>query len=181
MSGVYSILGFVAQLKAIEHDMEALGPAIIRKACEMVCTEAQRVIGTYDYNWTPLAPATLAHKFFNTPLLETGEMRDSIEWSTSHDGLEGAVGSNSDIAVWQELGTSKIPPRSFLARAAIEIEPKIHKMAARAVVSVLSGGGLASAEMRELLHLLREAGHALKQAVEDITPDDPDKGNGKRR
>jgi hypothetical protein len=37
--GVYSILGFVAQLKAIEHDMNALGPAIVAKACEMVCEE----------------------------------------------------------------------------------------------------------------------------------------------
>jgi hypothetical protein len=170
MTGVFTVLGFVAKLKMIEHDMDALGPAIIRKACEMVCEEAKRVIGTYDYNWPQLSPATLAHKFFNTPLLETGEMRDSIEW-TAH-GLEGHVGSNNDKAVWQELGTSKIPPRSFLVGAAQHMEDKIHKMAARAVMAVLAGRGLHSSELGELIHLLKHAAHQVKEDVEEIFSDD---------
>jgi hypothetical protein len=58
-----------------------------------------------------------------------------------------------------ELGTSRIPPRSFLAGAAMAMEDKIHKMAARAVVAVMMGKGLASAEMRELIHLLKHAAH----------------------
>jgi hypothetical protein len=103
MTGVYSIVGFVAKLKMIEHDMEALGPEIVRKACEMVCEEAKRVIGEgYDY-WPALRPETLARKMMNTPLLETGELRASIEWTAN--GLEGAVGSNNDKALWHELGT----------------------------------------------------------------------------
>jgi hypothetical protein len=44
--------------------------------------------------------------------------------------------------VWQELGTSKIPPRSFLVGAAVHMEEKIHKMAARAVMAVMRGEGL---------------------------------------
>jgi hypothetical protein len=40
----------------------------------------------------------------NTPLLETGEMRASIEWNA--EGNEGRVGSNNEKAVWHELGTS---------------------------------------------------------------------------
>jgi hypothetical protein len=178
MTGVFTVLGFVAKLKMIEHDMDALGPAIVRKACEMVCEEAKRVIGTYDYDWPQLSPATLAHKFFNTPLLETGEMRDSIEW-TAH-GLEGHVGSNSDKAVWQELGTRKIPPRSFLMGAAVHMEPEIHKMAARAVVAVMLGKGLASAEMRELLHLLHHIGHAAGEAMDKVL-EGPDDNEKKRR
>jgi hypothetical protein len=39
------------------------------------------------------------------------------------------------------------------------MEDKIHKMAARAVVAVMMGKGLASAEMRELIHLLKHAAH----------------------
>src|SRR5258708_3550610 len=137
---VYSILGFVAKLKMIEHDMEALGPAIVARACEMVCAEAKRVIGEgYDY-WPALQPATLARKMLNTPLLETGELRGSIEWQSK--GLEGAVGSNNDKAVWHELGTARIPPRSFLAGAAMAMEDKIHKMAARAVMAALFRQGL---------------------------------------
>jgi hypothetical protein len=67
MTGVYSIIGFVAQLKAIEHDMNALGPAIVARACEMVCEEAKRVIGEgYPY-WPALQPETLARKMMNPP------------------------------------------------------------------------------------------------------------------
>ena len=170
MPGVFSILGFVAQLKMIEHDMEALGPAIVARACEMVCEEAKRVIGEgYPY-WPALKPETLARKMMNTPLLETGELRASIEWNSS--GNEGYVGSNSDKAIWHELGTVKIPPRSFLGGAATRMEPKIYKMAERAVVAVMLGKGLASAEMRELIHLLKHAAHHVKEDVEEMMPKD---------
>jgi phage gpG-like protein len=175
MTGVFTVLGFVAKLKMIEHDMDALGPEIVRKACEMVAEEARRVIGEgYDF-WPALAPSTLARKMMNTPLLETGELRASIEWNAS--GLEGAVGSNNDKAVWHELGTSHIPPRSFLMGAAIEMESKIHKMAARAVMAVMMGKGLASAEMRELLHLLHHVGHAVKEATDKALEGPDDKKN----
>jgi hypothetical protein len=54
------------------------------------------------------------------PLLETGEMRASIEWNA--EGKEGHVGSNNDKAVWLELGTVRIPP--FLKGAAMRMEGK---------------------------------------------------------
>jgi phage gpG-like protein len=151
MTGVYSILGFVAKLKTIDLELNALGPAIIARACELVAAEAKRVIGEGYDDWPALAPSTLARKMMNTPLLETGELRASIEWQSS--GLEGHVGSNNDKALWHELGTSRVPPRSFLAGAAMAIEDKIHKMAARAVMAVMLGKGLHSSEMAELLHL----------------------------
>jgi phage gpG-like protein len=179
MSGVFTLLGFVAHLKAIEHDMHELGPAIVARACEMVCTEAKRVLGEGYPDWAPLKPETLAHKMMATPLLETGELRASIEWQ-SH-GLEGAVGSNNDKAVWHELGTSKIPPRSFLVGAAHHMEEKIHKMAARAVMAVMLGKGLHGSEMAELIHFLRHAGHALKEAADTILDGPDDKAKRNRR
>lgn len=116
MAGVYSIVGFVAKLKAIEHDMNELGPAIVAKACEMVANAAKEALGTYDFGWVSLAPETIARKIRgDSPLLETGELRSSISWNSR--GNEGHVGSNLDKAVWMEFGTSKIPPRSFLAAA----------------------------------------------------------------
>ncbi len=48
----------------------------------------------------------------NGYLLVSGEMRDSLEYVASGDEL--VVGSNSDVMLWQELGTEKIPPRSVL-------------------------------------------------------------------
>ena len=181
MTGVFSILGFVAKLGAIEHDMKALGPAIIARACELVCAEAKRVIGEGYDNWPPLSPETLAKKMMNTPLLETGELRASIEWQ-SH-GLEGAVGSNNDKAVWHELGTSRIPPRSFLVGAAVHMEEKIHKMAARAVMAVMADRGLHGSEMAELLHLLRHVAHEVKAAAEDLfePPKDNEDARSRRR
>jgi phage gpG-like protein len=168
MTGVYTVLGFVAKLKTIELEMHVLGPAIIAHACEMVAAEAKRVIGEGYPEWPALQPETLAHKMGKGPLLETGELRASIEWNSS--GNEGAVGSNNDKAVWHELGTTKIPPRSFLAGAAQHMEDKIHKMAARAVMAVILGKGLHSSEMAELLHLLhtiRHVGHAVGEAVNE--------------
>jgi predicted subunit of tRNA(5-methylaminomethyl-2-thiouridylate) methyltransferase len=38
---LFSILGFVAHLHSIEHDVAELGPAIVAKACEMVCNEVR--------------------------------------------------------------------------------------------------------------------------------------------
>jgi phage gpG-like protein len=167
-TGVYSVLGFVAKLKTIELEMNVLGPAIIAHACEMVAAEAKRVLGTEGYDWPQLSPATLAHKIQSGMLLETGQLRASIEWHS--EGNRGEVGSNDDRAVFHELGTRKIPPRSFLAGAAMAKEDEIHRMAAKAVVACIAGKGLASAEMRELIHLLhtiRHVGHAVGEAVNE--------------
>jgi hypothetical protein len=153
----FSLLGFVAKLKTIELEMNVLGPALVARACELVAAEAQRVIGTYDYGWPSLAASTLAKKSADTPLLETGEMRGSIQWNSS--GNIGFVGSDNDKAVWQEYGTSRIPPRPFLAGAAMAMEPKIHELFKRAVMAVALGKGLHSSEMAELLHLLHTIHH----------------------
>jgi NAD(P)-dependent dehydrogenase (short-subunit alcohol dehydrogenase family) len=45
--------------------------------------------------------ARLLAKDGDTPLSETGELRDSIQY-TVH-GYEGAVGSDNDKALWHEL------------------------------------------------------------------------------
>jgi phage gpG-like protein len=169
MSGVMSILEFVAKTKSIEHDLKEVSHAIVARACEMVCAEAKRVIGVGYPEWPALAPETLAKKMMNTPLLETGEMRASIEWNA--EGDEGFVGSNNDKAVWHELGTSRIPPRPFLMGAAMRMEPLIHAMAAKAVMAVLAGRGLHSSELGELIHLLKHAAHEVKETVKEMTDD----------
>jgi len=177
MTEMYSVVGFIAKLKAVETDLHLVGPAIIARACEMVAAEAKRVLGTYDYDWPQLKAETIAHKMRgDSPLLETGELKNSITWNSS--GNEGHVGSNLDKAVWHELGTSKIPPRPFLAGAAIHMEEKIHKLAARAVMAVMMGKGLHGSEMRELLHFLhavRHAGHKVGEAMDTVL-DGPDDG-----
>jgi hypothetical protein len=45
MTQFFTLIDFIGHLKAIEHDMHALGPKIIEKVCQMVAAEAKRVIG----------------------------------------------------------------------------------------------------------------------------------------
>jgi len=171
----FSLLGFIAELPAIERDIHASGPKIIERACQIIQKKAKATIGRENENWPPLAEATLQDKAkhgFPTPkpLLRTGALRDSIEYTVS--GLEGAVGSNLDVAVYQELGTSRIPPRSFLVSAAIASEDRIHKMAAAVTIAAFSGFGGHAREVREMLHLLGYLGHELKELTEDVLDDD---------
>jgi HK97 gp10 family phage protein len=176
-----SILEFVAELPAIERDLAASGPKIIEKACKIVQARAKKTIGTNQEMWAPLAASTIADKQkhgFKTPapLLRTGELRDSIEYTV--DGLEGEVGSNLDKALFLEMGTSRMPPRSFLRSAAISSEDKIHRMAAAATISALSGYGRNAHDIREMLHMLHRAGHAVKELFDDLLDDDEE---GKKR
>jgi HK97 gp10 family phage protein len=179
-NGIFGLAEFALHLKEIEHDMKEASRLIVRQACIMVATKAKRVIGTYDYGWPQLAPSTLEKKSANTPLLETGEMRASIQWSTSHDGMEGHVGSNNDKAVWQELGTSKSPPRSFLAGALHHEAPEIVKMAGKVARATIGPGGLHSPEL-EFLHLLKHIGHEVNEVVQKALDGPEDENKGRRR
>lgn len=181
MTRLFSILEFVAELPAIERDIAATGPMIVEKACQIIHKKAKAAIGREHEMWAPLAESTIAdkaHHGFATPkpLLRTGALRDSIEYTVS--GLEGSVGSDLDRAVYLELGTSRIPPRSFLVSAAISSEDRIHRMAAAATIAAFSGFGGNARDVRELLHLLHRAGHALKELGEDLLDDD-DEGDGR--
>jgi phage gpG-like protein len=177
MAQLFTLVSFAAHLTTLERDLKMVEHAIIARACEMVCNEAKRVLGTYDYGWPQLKPETIARKMRgDSPLLETGELRASIEWTA--DGNQGWVGSNNDKAVWHELGTSRVPPRPFLAGAAQHVEHEIHKMAAKAVVAVLAGRGLHSSELMELLHFLKHVYHSVKEDIKEMLPEDE---NARRR
>jgi phage gpG-like protein len=127
---VDNLLAGAALFVAMERGLHARGARIVAKACEMVADEAKRDLGTYGPNWPPLAEATIARKQTgDSPLLETGELRDSIQWSSS--GLEGAVGTDNKKGAWMELGTSRVPPRPWLMRAVVAQEPAIREMAAK--------------------------------------------------
>ena|ERR1700682_3137852 len=175
-----SLLEAAAKFKAIERDLHQVGPAIVARACEMVCKEIKEVLGSYHYGWEHLQPSTIAKKMLgDTPLFETGELRDSIQWTSS--GNEGEVGSNLDRALWMEFGTSRgIPPRPFILPTAIAMEKKIYRMAARAVMAVMAGKGLHATELGELIHFLRSVKHAL-EAVVDAIPDADNEKTGERR
>ncbi len=62
------------------------------------------------------------------PWLRTGALRDSIAFQA--EGPEAAIGSTSQVAFWQEHGTSELPPRpTFAPIAAAAGEPAAHAVA----------------------------------------------------
>ena len=139
LEGMARILTELAVMDGAEKDA-------LEKAAQVVETEAKRVIGTYDYGWAQLAPSTQKDREdkgypANEPLLRDGTMRDSIQHKV--EGKSAFVGSNEDIAVFQELGTSRIPPRPFLAGAAMHKGPEVAKIVGETVVGYLSGKKLA--------------------------------------
>lgn len=128
---------FAAFLPTLALEVHHEEHKLLEKSAVIVEEEAKRVIGTHDYGWPPLAQSTLAKKSADTPLLETGEMRDSIEHNVS--GSEAHIGSNNDKALWQELGTSRIPPRSFLGGALHHKAAEIVKAIGQGIVKTIEG------------------------------------------
>jgi hypothetical protein len=111
MTTKFDLGGFAAHLLTIEADLELAREVCVEKACRMIEKEAKAAIGTYRYDWEPLKPETVARKARgDTPLLETGELRDSIEHVVVREGKEvvGYVGTNDPIEKYHEFGTSKM-------------------------------------------------------------------------
>jgi hypothetical protein len=158
---VLSLAEFAAKLIASDRNLKVAETEVIAAACALVAGRAKDLIGVPQPGWPPLSPETLKRKDgINTPLLETGELRSSVEWNS--DDQEGYVGTNDLKGRWQEFGTSRLPPRPFLGSAAIQMEGEIDKMAARAVADVFEGSGVVG----EVLRGLRETGHKLRETAE---------------
>jgi hypothetical protein len=166
------ITEFVAFSAGIGETMNKANHEILEIACQVIEGEAKRVIGTYDYDWPQLAASTQAqrvHEGFpaNEPLLKTGELRDSIE-HTIIDSHHAEVGSNSDIAVYQELGTASIPPRSFLMQAAVHKEKEVVHIAKELSKAALLPHSLQGAIAKIAFEALRDLGHGVREAAEDL-------------
>lgn len=141
---------FGRHLLAISAVGEEVTHHLAEKAAEIIKDDAQKRIGEYqEYtgpfnSWKPLAEATVADRIAqgftpDDPLLRTGELRDSIEAVVK--GNEAVVGSTSEIAMYQELGTAKIPPRPFLGPAIYDSKNSIGELAAKTIVAWVSGIG----------------------------------------
>ncbi|MGH8299400.1 MAG: phage virion morphogenesis protein, partial [Steroidobacteraceae bacterium] len=123
--------------------LEPIGAMVAHTAREKI-GEYQDAEGPFP-EWAPLAEATVEDRIAkgfsaDEPLLRTGDLRDSI--SHAVEGLEVAVGSTSDIAVYQELGTERIPPRPFLGPAVYQNGGHIVAALGAVTVNGIAGGKL---------------------------------------
>jgi len=124
---------FAAHILTLQADITEAQEAAVVKSCRIIQKTAKGMLGHEQPFWPGLRPETIARKARgNTPLLETGELRGSIEITAPvHEGIgivSGYVGSASKIALWQELGTDRIPPRPFIGLATIGREKEILEM-----------------------------------------------------
>lgn len=115
--------GFATYLTVLDMGMREMQRRALNESGKLVQEECKRVLGTYEYGWSPLAPSTLARKKADTPGLETGEMQASIEYTADASMVE--IGSDNEKLVWFELGTSRQPPRSVLAEALHRKTPEV--------------------------------------------------------
>lgn len=93
--------------------------------------------------WPELADATKDDRVRqgfseDEPLLRTGELRDTIGHETH--GLQATVGSTSDVMVFHEFGTAKMPPRPVLGPAVYRDKDAIEEILGAAAVTGLVGG-----------------------------------------
>lgn len=143
-----SFAQFGRHLAKVAAKGEAVADHMTKVSAQVVKDDAQWRIGAYQdavgpFNaWEPLAHSTVMDRIRKgytpfDPLLRTGEMRDSIAVDVT--GQTAVIGSDSDIAVWQELGTKHIPPRPFLGPAAAAAGPKIGHATAAILIAWLCG------------------------------------------
>lgn len=109
---------------------------------ENAAIEARHMVGNKQAGWEDLSAATVEVKRklgFSAPdyqpLLRSGKMRDSIEWISTSMG--GAIGSNDKVMFWQELGTTKMPPRPLLGQAVLRMMPLLEQLLEESSVKIL--------------------------------------------
>jgi phage gpG-like protein len=109
---------------------------------EMVAQEAREMIGHAQPEWPALAEATLQRKKLpapGDPLLRTGELRDSIQFTSSATRV--TIGSNDPKAVIHEHGdpTHRIPPRPIFRSAAHRKAQEVRAVLGARIANVLKG------------------------------------------
>jgi hypothetical protein len=115
MARYRSLAAYAAHLGRVVERMPAAKEKGLTVAATMVAERARDKLGTYQPGWAPLKPETVARKQTgDSPLLETGGMRGTV---TERISPVKATISAGGPAIWQELGTSKIPPRPFMGPA----------------------------------------------------------------
>jgi len=139
---------FATYLRRVSQAVPAAEHTGLERAAVIVETEAKALIGQEHADWPALAASTVQEKqrlgytgrvSATDPLLREGTLRAS--YSHVVDGRRAVVGSDDPVAIYQETGTVRIPPRPVLSTAAITKGEEAAKAAGLAVASVIAGRG----------------------------------------
>lgn len=158
MKRLKSFSAFARAIEKAATELEAAYAATMEAGAVLVETTAKAEIGHYQREdmgpfaqWDELKAATKrAHARAiekgeaasdageDTPLLLTGELRDSLKHEST--ARQFVVGSESQIMVYQELGTPEgIPPRPVLGPAMYRSAETIANMIGKAVEKTIAG------------------------------------------
>lgn len=138
-----------------EGELSALVTTVVIRAGIM----ARSYIGHDQTDWAPISSATTegfrhesgrwipgtverGYGGAESPLFRTGDLVNSIDYEVA--GLEGIVGSDSKVALYQEMGTPgaryPIPPRPVFAKAMQEATLAVPELAQEVAISLLVPG-----------------------------------------
>jgi HK97 gp10 family phage protein len=140
---VMNLLQFASAMGVAQAEIQHGREKAVEDACKLIEQTAKDAMGTYTFGWPPLAASTVERKATgDSPLLETGELQNSIEHRVEHSGnrSDGFIGTDDDKAEWMEVGTSKIPPRPFMGGALEHVANDLPEIFGRTVVKALKGG-----------------------------------------
>lgn len=113
-------------------------------------------IDRQDLNWTPLAERTVELKGGDdTIYVETGFLKDNLQVrkvKSPKDGLTLFIGASawkttpdgvklSDLMIWLEYGTDKMPPRPLIRPTWDELEPIIKNNWRELLQNLIETGG----------------------------------------
>lgn len=133
--------GLSSKLKSLASNLKPDVIATIDQSGEMLLKTMQGHIDRQDLNWKPLAQSTVTHKMGDTTIyVDTGYLRNNLEVKRirlkDYTLFVGASQSRvhpdsgerlSDIAIWLEYGTDKIPPRPLVRPSWEEVEKNVQE------------------------------------------------------
>lgn len=139
--GDWSRAGIV--LRNLATKLKPIAQAKLYEDGQVVLETMQNHITNQDLNWTPLAPSTVRAKKGDTTIyVETGELQNGLtvrKVKSSADSIVYFVGASpwkkhkksglkySDLMIYLEYGTSKIPPRPLIQPTYEEVKNDIQQ------------------------------------------------------
>lgn len=149
-----SVAAFVNHLVQVQRNMERSQHDGLERAAKLIERDARGQIGHYQAElgpfpaWAPLSgpyeDAKVRAGFkADSPLLRTGELRDSIGSSVS--GNQAVIGARDEKMVWHEFGTRTMPPRPVFGPAVLRNLQAVQELLGDALIDGLLLGGVVPA------------------------------------